>query len=458
MYRMRFTVFILSLVLLASLAGCVQNPRMQQFAQLSDAGQIYGKAAESFLHQRAKVELERNSLIARDLHNSQQNNRVDYIRKQNDVASRTYALMQSNAEKSRPFANYFSALRQLAQNNDGNNIEVSARQLSDAVGEINGRLKNSMEVSLHVYPFVSSQLLQNSLDEELESRKGLLLDALNVYQAMLGDVSADYQRNLDMQMNSKVITPYSSTKAPSTCWTQRRKSLIIEQSSVRAANDAFGRTSDSLSRAILNMSDKEPSLQALGSLVADAQDLKERVAILAQPTTNYSLCEQVPINNTSLESRKAIITTSNTSNTNKLPPLSNLLDYGERTELPVKPVTAPLVSGTLSTIDFRPIVTSQGEEDAARSIGNDSLCGANMYGPVQDGETLFAVARALKKQGIGSDVGLSRLAATIFTSNKTVFKQQNINRLAPESCLSVPSKDAIAAMSDMEAKKIIVGQ
>ncbi|MDX8393328.1 MAG: hypothetical protein R8K21_01920 [Mariprofundales bacterium] len=455
MYRMRFTVFILSLMLLASLAGCVQNPRMQQFAQLSDAGQIYGKAAESFLHKRAKVELERNSLIARVLHDSQQNNRVDYIRKQNDVASHTYALMQSNAEKSRPFANYFSALRQLSQNNDGNNIEVSARQLSDAVGEINGRLKNPMEVSLHVYPFVSSQLLQNSLDEELESRKGLLLDALNVYQAMLGDVSADYQRNLDMQMNSKVITPYSSTKAPSTCWTQRRKSLIIEQSSVRAANDAFGRTSDSLSHAILNMSNKQPSLQALGSLVADAQDLKERVATLAQPIINYSLCEQVPVNNTSLESRKAITTTSNT---NKLPPLSNLLDYGERTALPVKPVTVPLVSGTLSTIDFRPIVTSQGEEDAASSIGNDSLCGANMYGPVQDGETLFAVARALKKQGIGSDVGLSRLAATIFTSNKTIFKQQNINRLAPESCLSVPSKDAIAAMTDMQARKIIVGQ
>jgi len=73
---------------------------------------------------------------------------------------------------------------------------------------------------------------------------------------------------------------------------------------------------------------------------------------------------------------------------------------------------------------------------------------------VQKGDTLAKIAATTKPEG----VSLDQMLVALFRSNQDVFDGGNMNRLRAGKILSVPEKEAIAAVEVGEARKVIIAQ
>lgn len=73
---------------------------------------------------------------------------------------------------------------------------------------------------------------------------------------------------------------------------------------------------------------------------------------------------------------------------------------------------------------------------------------------VKRGDTLNKIANAIKPEG----VSLDQMLVGLFRANQEAFDGGNMNRLKAGKILSVPEKSALEAVTDVEAKKVIVAQ
>ncbi len=73
---------------------------------------------------------------------------------------------------------------------------------------------------------------------------------------------------------------------------------------------------------------------------------------------------------------------------------------------------------------------------------------------VKRGDTLNKIANAIKPEG----VSLDQMLVGLFRANQEAFDGGNMNRLKAGKILSVPEKSAIEAVTDGEAKKVVIAQ
>lgn len=73
---------------------------------------------------------------------------------------------------------------------------------------------------------------------------------------------------------------------------------------------------------------------------------------------------------------------------------------------------------------------------------------------VEKGETLHKIAAASKYEG----VTLDQMLVAIYRANKDAFEGGNANRLQTGRILNIPDRESVAAISDSEARKVIVSQ
>lgn len=71
------------------------------------------------------------------------------------------------------------------------------------------------------------------------------------------------------------------------------------------------------------------------------------------------------------------------------------------------------------------------------------------YGPIQRGETLSGIARAVRPEG----VSIEQMLVGLFRSNPDAFIKQNMNLVRSGKILRVPEKDEVAAIPQQEALK-----
>lgn len=107
----------------------------------------------------------------------------------------------------------------------------------------------------------------------------------------------------------------------------------------------------------------------------------------------------------------------------------------ERAELPVKP------SGSKVTAR---VVEPKPAAEGAKSAAADQR-------EVRSGDTLSKIAREAKPEG----VSLDQMMVGIFQNNADAFAGGNVNRLKKGVILNLPNKEAVAAIPEAEARKVL---
>lgn len=120
---------------------------------------------------------------------------------------------------------------------------------------------------------------------------------------------------------------------------------------------------------------------------------------------------------------------------------------------PVAPaLTRPVEARPAASAEPRPAPKAErapprAAEPAARAAGTGEH-------EVKRGETLRKIANETKPEG----VSLEQMLVGLFRANQEAFDGGNMNRLKAGKILTVPEKGAVEAVSEAEAKKIVVAQ
>jgi pilus assembly protein FimV len=96
------------------------------------------------------------------------------------------------------------------------------------------------------------------------------------------------------------------------------------------------------------------------------------------------------------------------------------------------------------------------EEAPAKAATASAPAGSNIVAtrPVKAGDTLRKIASETQHEG----VSLEQMLVGLFRANQDAFDGGNMNRMRAGAIIGVPDKEAIAAVSEQQAKKIYVAQ
>ena len=132
-----------------------------------------------------------------------------------------------------------------------------------------------------------------------------------------------------------------------------------------------------------------------------------------------------------------------------------LLDPPEvaaKTAAPVAPALArPAEARPAASGEPRPAPRAERVPSRAEPTGSAASAGEH---EVRRGETLRKIANETKPEG----VSLEQMLVGLFRANQEAFDGGNMNRLKAGKILTVPEKGALEAVSEAEAKKIVVAQ
>lgn len=124
-----------------------------------------------------------------------------------------------------------------------------------------------------------------------------------------------------------------------------------------------------------------------------------------------------------------------------------LLDPPEVAAKAAAPVSAP-VAPAAARAPAKP-TEAVARPAVAEPAGTAATSGERQ---VKRGETLRRIAEETRPEG----VSLEQMLVGLFRANQEAFDGGNINRLKAGRILSIPEKEALASVSDAEAKKIVV--
>lgn len=123
-----------------------------------------------------------------------------------------------------------------------------------------------------------------------------------------------------------------------------------------------------------------------------------------------------------------------------------LLDPPEVAAKAAAPVSAP-VAPAAARAPAKPT-----EAVARPAVAEPAGAAASGERQVKRGETLRRIAEETRPEG----VSLEQMLVGLFRANQEAFDGGNINRLKAGRILSIPEKEALASVSDAEAKKVVV--
>jgi pilus assembly protein FimV len=117
-----------------------------------------------------------------------------------------------------------------------------------------------------------------------------------------------------------------------------------------------------------------------------------------------------------------------------------------------QPAPTPRVE-TASTAERAP--EAQPPQPASAPAGDAVISGADEYGPVKSGDTLWRIA---KDWSAGSGLNLNKVMLAIQRENPRAFSNNNINLLQRGAILRMPQRDEINSMSSASARSEVQQQ